>query len=184
MGLVTSGWWGNAVVAVMLLGAALGCRPTPPAVDTASLSDTEKERLIDEMYGGYREEFAEVEEIGAEELARLLEDESVVLVDVREDRERAVSMIAGAISTREFEERMDELAGRPIVLHCTIGYRSGKYAQDLEEKGIHARNLAGSILSWVHAGQPVVDAQGVETKRVHVYGETWDLLPAGYTSVW
>ena len=71
-----------------------------------------------------------------------------------------------------------------IVAHCTIGYRSGKYVAKLQRQGLDALNLKGSILSWVHAGQPVVTFEGEETKRVHVYGQKWDLLPQGYKAVW
>ena len=46
-----------------------------------------------------------------------------------------------------------------------------------------AVNLKGSILPWVHAGQELVDDTG-PTRRVHVHGREWGLLPAGYEPVW
>lgn len=166
----------------LLVGVA-NCAEGPatrPNADPDAADRTE----IDAMYADYRKDFPDVKEISAEELVDLRKREDVVVVDVREPREMAVSMIPGAISKTEFEQKIDEFKNRPIVTHCTIGYRSGVYAEELKQRGIDAMNLKGSILSWVHAGQPVVDAEGRETKRVHVYGKKWDLLPEGYEAVW
>ena len=141
---------------------------------------------IDAMYEDYREDFPGIGEISAEELVEMLEgDGEVVLVDVREPKERAVSIIAGSISEDTYEANRDQYPkDSTIVVHCTIGYRSGKYVEKLQRQGIDALNLKGSILSWVHAGQPVVTPEGEETSRVHVYGQKWDLLPEGYEAVW
>jgi hypothetical protein len=41
-----------------------------------------------------------------------------------------------------------------LVLPCsTVGYRSGLYAQELQEQGIQAANLIGGICAWVSAGE-------------------------------
>ncbi|GMV90880.1 MAG: hypothetical protein AMXMBFR82_06580 [Candidatus Hydrogenedentota bacterium] len=108
----------------------------------------------------------------------------MVLVDVRTEDEREISGIPDAISKAKFEQYEDAYADKTIVTYCTIGYRSGIYAETLREKGLDARNLRGSILSWVHEGRPVVDPEGAETRRVHIYGPEWNLLPEGYTAVW
>lgn len=145
---------------------------------------TEPDKII-AMYEEYREDFPGIGEISAHELAgKLADKEDLVIVDVRESEEREVSTIPGSISKEEFEKKRDVFQDQTIVVHCTIGYRSGMYVQELAEQGIEAYNLKGSILSWVHEGQPVVDAEGNVTKRVHVYGKKWDLLPEGYEAVW
>ena len=136
------------------------------------------------MYGEYREDFPGIRELSVEEYGEFVRDRKFVLVDVRETKEREVSVIPGSISAEEFERRREEFADSTVIAHCTIGYRSGKFVKDLQEEGIEAYNLIGSILSWVHAGRPVVDSQGAPTTRVHVYGEKWDLLPEGYEAVW
>lgn len=158
---------------------SLGPEATPPDPSTYPAR-------IDAMYADYREDFPEIGEISAEELAALLEgDGEVIIVDVREPKERAVSIIAGSITQDTFEANREQYPkDATIVLHCTIGYRSGKYAEKLQRRGIEALNLKGSILSWVHAGQPVVTLEGEETRRVHVYGQKWNLLPKGYEAVW
>ena len=61
-----------------------------------------------------------------------------------------------------------------MVAYCTIGMRSGLYTKELRERGIEAYNLMGSVLSWSHAGRDFEGADG-PTRRVHVYGATWDL---------
>ena len=107
-----------------------------------------------------------------------------VLVDVREKREREISMIPSAITKEAFEKDIDRYRNSKVVNYCTIGYRSGEYTDDLRKAGINAFNLKGSILSWVHEGGSLIDPKGSPTKRVHVYGKTWNLLPSGFTPVW
>lgn len=114
-----------------------------------------------------------------------------ILVDVREDAERAVSQIPGALSPGKFTQAYT-LSGPPqgktVVAYCTIGYRSGKFAEKLIAQGIPVLNMEGGILAWVGHHGPLVhrDAMGVTapTTQVHVYGKEWNLLPAGYQSVW
>jgi rhodanese-related sulfurtransferase len=155
-----------------------GCR------DPGGLPDEEKKVRIDEMYEGYKKRFPAAPEMTVETLrARLSGPEPPVVVDVREDEERAVSTIPGAISRQEFEERRETLAGREVVTYCTIGYRSGLYTQELVEEGWKAFNLRGSIVSWTHAGGQLVK-DGAPTRRVHVYGRKWNLVADGYEAVW
>lgn len=165
-----------------LLAPIPGC--STPNSSVEEQTDAEKESAIDLMYDEYRADFPDAPEIDVEELLTLRETQDVLIVDVREPQERAVSIIPGAISRESFESMKESLKKGPIVVHCTIGYRSGKYVEKLKAEGIEAHNLKGSILSWVHAGQPVVDPEGNQTKRVHVYGERWNLLPKGYEAVW
>lgn len=152
--------------------------------DPGSLSDEAKRERIAELYAGYQESFVGVPGISAEELSQRLESaEGPILVDVRTPEERAISMIPGAISRETFEGRREEFVGRTVVTYCTIGYRSGLYAAELRAGGWQASNLEGSILSWTHAGGELVSA-GEATRRLHVYGRTWDLAADGYETVW
>ncbi|MDX1644392.1 MAG: rhodanese-like domain-containing protein [Thermoanaerobaculia bacterium] len=172
-------------LACAALVASLGCAGEP----ARNLTEAEKRQRIEAMYAEYRDEFPRVEAIGPAELAAELAaetggDEGLVVVDARSDEERAVSTIPGAIPRQEFERRSDDLAGHDVVTYCTIGYRSGLYAQELVERGFRARNLAGSILAWTHEGLPLVTPEGEPTRRVHVYGERWNLAAEGYEAVW
>ena len=180
---IPSSWSGapSFLAAIALLVLAR-CAPEPGSVGTTT--NEEKRAKIEAMYEEFRPEFPDAEEIDVEGFLKLQARGEVLLVDVREHDERAISTIPGSISKEAFEEIADDLADVPVVVHCTIGYRSARYVESLKARGVHAYNLKGSILSWVHAGQPVVDPEGNETKRVHVYGKHWDLLPEGYEALW
>ena len=115
-----------------------------------------------------------------------------VLVDVRTADERAVSSIPGSVSSADYESNFDaKYRDERVVAYCTIGYRSGKYVEKLiEEKGVDAYNLRGSVLAWTHAGGELVDGggsgggSGAPTTRVHTFGKKWALARSGYDSVW
>src|SRR3990172_5078091 len=74
--------------------------------------------------------------IRADSLKARLGDTNLVLVDVRLPGEQKVSMLPGALAPREFAEKFRGgfPAGKTVVTYCTIGYRSGKYAEQLLEK--------------------------------------------------
>jgi sodium/bile acid cotransporter 7 len=153
------------------------------ACGESNLDEAEKAARVEAMYAGYRDAFPEAAEVTVEELLALQTTGDPVLVDVRTDSERAISMIPGAISREEFERRREELGERTVVTYCTIGYRSGLYAEELKQEGWDAYNLEGSILAWTHAGQQLEDS-GQETRRVHVYGRKWNLAADDYEPVW
>ncbi|MCZ6507424.1 MAG: rhodanese-like domain-containing protein [Acidobacteria bacterium] len=158
--------------------------PACRAQSAALPSVAERLERIEEMIVDYQRVFPDVVGIDAATLRAALDAEAVVLVDVRSPEERAISMIPDAISRQEFEERSQELRGSAVVTYCTIGYRSGAYAEQLLGQGWDARNFDGSLLAWTHAGGNLVDAEGRPTRRLHVYGQRWDLAADGYQTVW
>jgi rhodanese-related sulfurtransferase len=147
------------------------------------LTDDQKLERINDLYEKYKRSFPDVPDVSAEEFVAMRRENDVVLVDGRKKREQRVSMLPGAIPSREFEKNIEKYKEKTIVVYCTIGSRSGHYARDLIEKGFTAYNLRGSILAWIHAGQKLV-SEGKETRRVHVYGRRWNLAPKGYEAVW
>lgn len=167
-------------LALGLLGAALpGCSG---ARDAQAIEPEDRRAAIAEMYDGYRAEFPDVPEIDAPTLMQRRDE--VMIVDVRTPEEQAVSMLPGAITQTAFEADKSAYKDKEIVTYCTIGYRSGLYAETLGEEGFRALNLKGSVLEWAHEGGEFVDPDGIPTQRVHVYGEEWNLLPDGYVPVW
>jgi rhodanese-related sulfurtransferase len=161
------------------LSVLAGCAASP-----ANLAEEAKRDRIKEMYADFQSEFPGVQTVTPEDVVEMQQRDDVIVVDVREPKEQAVSMIPGAMTKAEFESRQEELKGKKVIAYCTIGYRSGIYTKRLQEEGWDAYNLPGSILSWVLAGHPVVDEAGNETKKVHVYGKQWDLLPDGYEGMY
>jgi rhodanese-related sulfurtransferase len=166
------------VMAVVLMSCLSGML-------AGAATDTDAERLahIAEMYGEYRRDFTGIADVTADTLSMWLDSGDVILVDVREQAEREVSVIAGAIPAEELDARLDDSPGQKVVVYCTIGYRSGKFARTLQKNGVAAFNLVGGILSWTHAGGVVVH-DGEAIIQVHVYGKKWSLLPVGYEAVW
>ena len=162
-----------AIVAGMLLGCGEG----------PLLTDIEKLSRVEEMVLALEKRFPDVETITVDEVGRLLEKDSVVLVDVREAKEQKVSMIPGAMSVEEFEDDEDRYEELTVVAYCTIGHRSSEYAQQLTQRGRRVLNLRGSILAWAHAGGPLV-LNSEATRTLHVYGSNWDLAPSRFETIW
>ncbi|GAQ86224.1 hypothetical protein KFL_002770010 [Klebsormidium nitens] len=161
----------------------------------------ERKQAALQMYEGYKKHFPEVPEISPANLHELLEkreagDAKVVVVDVRGADEQSVSMIPdGTLKQADFEKRKSAYRDHQVVSYCTIGYRSGKYAESLRKEGFDASNLIGSILMWTHAGYPLVSSYDEEkgsapasdepsrTPRVHTCGKKWRLAGDGYEMV-
>ena len=100
-----------------------------------------------------------------------------LVLDAREPNEFAVSHLAGAIPVgyKHLDLRaLDKVAkDKPIVVYCSVGYRSQKVTQALEKQGFtRVRNVYGGIFEWVNRGYPVVDATG-PTESVHAFSHSW-----------
>ncbi len=167
----------GGLFAVLVAALSACAAPTP-------LTDDEKRDLVERMSDEIERDFPGVEIITAEELLRVRDSGEVVLVDAREEEEREVSWIPGAISAAAFEREPDSYADNTVVVYCTIGYRSSEYAKRMASLGHRVVNLRGSLLAWVHAGGPVVGPGGEPTTELHVYGRPWDLAPARYETTW
>ncbi|EPR43695.1 Rhodanese-like protein [Desulfovibrio sp. X2] len=159
--------------------------------DYADLDDTRRLTMAMAMYRDYAKDFPAVPDISAGRALYLQEAGKAVFVDLREPREREVSVIPGALTPPDFLAawRQDpaRFAGKTVVAYCTISYRSGEWIRDLEADGGKApevENLAGGLLAWLHAGGPLAGPDGRPTRRVHVYGAKWDLAPRGFTTVY
>ena len=168
-------------LALLILLAALSllaaCQGQPQ-------TDPERKTKAYALYEGYKKDFPEAAEMRPEVALQLWREGGVVFIDARSEAERTVSTLPGALSEHDYLADPGRFAGTQAVIYCTIGYRSGVLTQKLGAKGVAAANLAAGILGWLHAGGTLVDASGAPTKRVHVYGRTWDLAPLAYTAVW
>jgi rhodanese-related sulfurtransferase len=92
-----------------------------------------------------------VDEIDARGLADLLRDDgsNILLLDVREDDERATAAIEPSvhIPMHELPQRLEEIPrDRRVVVYCHHGGRSSMVAGYLEARGLpHVTNLTGGI---------------------------------------
>lgn len=128
--------------------------------------------------------------IKTSELKKIIDDTNLVLIDIRQQNEQDTSMLPHALSTKQFAEKFRH--GIPkekrLVVYCTIGYRSGKYAETLAKQGIKSENLEGGILAWTFVDGPLekINAQGekIATHTVHTYSKEWNLVHPNYKGVW
>ena len=101
----------------------------------------------------------------------------MLVLDAREPAEFAVSHLAGAVPVgyKQLDLRaLNNVAkDQPIVVYCSVGYRSQKVAQTLARQGFtNVRNVYGGIFEWVNQGYPVVNQQG-PTDSVHAFSKSW-----------
>jgi len=134
-----------------------------------------------------RDKYPEVRQLEIEEFVSSFMEESI-LVDVRAPEEYAVSHLAGAINIFEpkaLSQFMKSVGDRDVVLYCSIGYRSSRFAHQLTHQGYErVWNLEGSIFEWANSGHPVVDEYG-STDVVHPFSRRWrKLLNKEYWSKW
>lgn len=154
---------------------------TSPAKGLPSGAKLNQKRCED-MYKMYHAKFPDVETLTSKEYLTTSisasADRRVLLVDVRSEPERNVSMIPGSLTLAEFESRMKhenkdvdvnsldaananasvsvnasvEPADEPVIVtYCTIGYRSGLEARRLRDTySCKVLNLDG-IVNYTHA---------------------------------
>ena len=113
-------------------------------------------------------DYPEVPSLTTDSLAqRLLDDTSSkpLLLDARSPEEYAVSHLLGARRVNPNANAypaLDTLAANtPIVVYCSVGYRSIGVTQTLQQQGFTAvANLQGSIFRWANDGRPVYGTGG------------------------
>jgi len=79
-----------------------------------------------------------------------LQKSGTVLIDVRNENEHEAGAIPGSvlIPVNDLRERIDEVRGKEIVVHCAVGQRGHTAVQLLAGFGIKARNLSGGYTTW------------------------------------
>jgi rhodanese-related sulfurtransferase len=103
------------------------------------------------------------EDITPEEAHKLLAEDAIVLIDVRESYEHEAGRIDGArhVEIPHLTAAAAELdAEQPIVFYCRSGGRSAMTTQAFRASGFAAYNLTGGLLAWVEKGLPIVPDGG------------------------
>ncbi len=102
-----------------------------------------------------------LEQVSAPELAQRLKDGDVpLLLDVRTPPEWAAGHIAGA-QHMPFAEILAACCSLPtdaeVLVYCGSGYRSNMAGSYMKSHGYtNVKSLAGGVLAWSRAGQPLV----------------------------
>jgi rhodanese-related sulfurtransferase len=130
-----------------------------------------------------RSEYPGVKQISTQKLADWLaktDTSKPILLDVRAEEEFKVSHIQNAKRAEkknqalEILERVDKK--QPVVLYCSVGYRSSKLADELQDLGFqNIFNLEGSIFEWANQGRPVY-SNDKQVAKVHPYDSKWGQL--------
>lgn len=116
-----------------------------------------------------REATARIEEIDVATAREMLDDEGVLLVDIRDVRERRRGgFIPGSYHAPRgmlefwvdpespyFKEVFGE--ARKFVFYCASGWRSALSVDTLNRMGFEAAHLKGGFTAWKEAGAPVED---------------------------
>jgi len=128
-----------------------------------------------------RRKFPSVPQLSTSELAAWLADTNKpapLLVDVRTREEFAVSHLRGATNATSIElvKAARKSPEQPIVVYCSVGYRSSALAEKLQRAGLTGIwNLEGSIFQWANEGRPVFRGT-TPVHRVHPYSAKWGKL--------
>lgn len=111
-----------------------------------------------------------------------------VILDTRPKAEFKISHIPGALRMGYSPRNPHLLEGldkdQPVLVYCTIGWRSGKVGKWLQSQGFtQVYNLEGGIISWANAGLTLENAQA-PTEEVHTYGKRFAPFLTQGTAVW
>ena len=129
-----------------------------------------------------------VYEIRTSEVESML-NKGALILDTRAFDEYQVSHILNAkwVGYKEFDEnKVNELPNdKPIIVYCSVGYRSEKIAEKLQEMGFKkVYNYYGGIFSWKNDGNEVVTVGDKPTDKVHTYNRKWSQWLLKGQKVW
>ena len=110
---------------------------------------------------------ARIEEIETPDLIAMVDDPDVVIVDIRDPRERERGHIPGSFHAPrgmvEFwvdpeSPYFKDVFGqdKKFVFHCASGWRSALTVATLQEMGFEAAHLREGFSTWEKQGGPVV----------------------------
>jgi rhodanese-related sulfurtransferase len=131
-----------------------------------------------------RLKFPTVKHITTQELAQWLlnpANSKLLVLDARSQAEYAVSHLQTALHIDSIASNLAALLtvskDTPIVVYCSVGYRSAKLVQQLDRAGFSCVfNLSGGIFQWANEGHPIFKDDQHLTQLVHPYDAIWGKL--------
>lgn len=150
---------------------------------TSVMAETELEKIHQKIALDYHG----VEHISAAKLAQMNTSDLLVF-DVREKKEFAVSHIQGAvwldpgIDMDEFEQKFShQLKGKTVVFYCSVGQRSSELAEKVDDviqrsEAKASYNLAGGVFTWRNEQRLLINQTTQPTTKVHPYNFYWGRL--------
>lgn len=119
--------------------------------------------------------------ISTDELYKLMatkNENTPLIIDVRDEREFKVSHLYGAINMKDANKiisllREPQNKQRTVVVYCSVGYRSAIVGNDIKKTVSNkVFNLKGSIFKWANEGKPVY-RNDLKVNKVHPYDHKW-----------
>ena len=142
---------------------------------------------LDRIHAGIEASHENVAHISAGDFAEMPTD-GIVLFDVREPEEFAVSHLPGAIlvdpdiSAAAFESEFAQLLeGKTAIFYCSVGVRSSILAERVsdyvqDETQTAPFNLIGGLFQWSNDNRSMVSVSGEQTDAIHPYDAYWGRL--------
>lgn len=110
---------------------------------------------------------ARIDEVETADAIALAEDPEVVIVDLRDVRERAKGFIPGSVHAPRgmiefwvdpqspYHKPVFAQDGKTYLFHCASGWRSALTVATLQDMGFPAAHLRDGFTDWVARGGPV-----------------------------
>jgi rhodanese-related sulfurtransferase len=98
-----------------------------------------------------------------QQVAELLAQGDIQLIDVRQPEEHEAGRIAGDhfIELSQLAAHVDSIdRDRPVVFYCRSGSRSAMATEAFRGAGFDAHNMLGGLLDWAAAGLPLDPPDG------------------------
>jgi rhodanese-related sulfurtransferase len=104
----------------------------------------------------------------------------IVFLDARERKEYDVSHIENALhvgyDSLDFRATDSLAKSTPIIVYCSVGYRSEKVTEKLIAKGFtNVKNLYGGLFEWVNQDGVIVNSQQEKTDSIHAFSSAWGI---------
>ena len=153
------------------------------AISTSLLSGcVAGEDGLDAVHADIVSDHKSVAQLSPDDLLKL-ETSDIILLDIREPKEYAVSRLPGAVwvnpsaSAETALLQMGDVTGKKIVVYCSVGRRSSIFAEREQEAlmkmgATSVENLERGIFGWHNEARELVDANGT-TDVVHPYDAVW-----------
>jgi rhodanese-related sulfurtransferase len=105
---------------------------------------------------------------------------SYTFLDAREKSEFDISHIKDAVHVGYDDFDIKSVAhldkSEPLVIYCSIGYRSEKIGKKLKRAGFeNVQNLYGSIFEWVNQHHHIYNSVNKKTNEIHTFNKKWSM---------
>ena len=114
-------------------------------------------------------------------------EQDFLILDARERAEFNTSHLPNAqyagFKKFDIDQWIDLDKAQPILVYCSVGYRSEKIGKKLQKAGFtHVFNLYGGLFEWVNRSHSLAD----DTKEVHTYNKKWSrwVFNDAFVKVW